>query len=307
MALGMMVILMNYKLFRFVYSKGNAPTTQARDIRELQLAVEEMRRALAAQTTLPVSQPPIVPQAPQVSQAHQAPPAHHIFPTVPVIEQFCRYWPPTIDDGNDPLAADEWLRTIEKFFRYIACPENQKALRDYKESEFLYLVQGDMEITEYKQKLEELSRYAPYLVSTELMKARRYERGLRSEVRQIVSSHALPTFRAVVKMAQTVTFSGLKVKVQEQQNDSGKRNWQDQNRNQNSGQFKRQNQSPVRVSQAIPFLSALSVRKITVVIATLARTSAIGTENQDTMCRNVVQSQQSLIIKRTKEKLESSP
>ncbi|KAL2453402.1 Pepsin-retropepsin like protein [Abeliophyllum distichum] len=51
------------------------------------------------------------------------------------------------------------------------------------------------------------------------MKARRYERGLRSEVRHIVSSHALPTFRVVVKMAQTMTFSGLKVKVHGQQND----------------------------------------------------------------------------------------
>ncbi|KAL2497777.1 reverse transcriptase [Abeliophyllum distichum] len=47
-------------------------------------------------------------------------------------------------------------------------------------------------------------------------------------------------------MAQTVTFSGLKVKVQGQQNNSGKRNWQDENRNQKSGQFKRQNQGPIR-------------------------------------------------------------
>ncbi|KAL2461738.1 Pepsin-retropepsin like protein [Abeliophyllum distichum] len=71
-----------------------------------------------------------------------------------------------------------------------------------------------MEITEYERKFEELSRYATYLGSG--------------------------------KMAQTVTFSGLNVKVQEQQYDSGKRNWQNQNRNQISGQFKRQNQGPIR-------------------------------------------------------------
>ncbi|KAL2486316.1 RNA-directed DNA polymerase [Abeliophyllum distichum] len=82
-----------------------------------------------------------------------------------------------------------------------------------------------MELTEYERKFEERSCYAPYLVSTELMKARHYERWLRSAVRQIVSFHALPTFKAVVKMAQTVPFSGLKVKVQGQQNDSGKKNW----------------------------------------------------------------------------------
>ncbi|KAL2531593.1 Uncharacterized protein Adt_04944 [Abeliophyllum distichum] len=99
-----------------------APTTQARAIRDLQLAVEEMRRALAAQMAPPVPQPPMAPRAPQVSPMHQVPPAHHAAPTVPVIEQFRRYRPPTFDGGNDLLAAEEWLRTIEKIFRHIAPP-----------------------------------------------------------------------------------------------------------------------------------------------------------------------------------------
>ncbi|KAL2455868.1 CCHC-type domain-containing protein [Abeliophyllum distichum] len=142
------------------------------------------------------------------------------------------------DEQNNLSWAQFKVELTKKYF--------PQALQDYKESEFLYLVQGEMEITEYERKFEELSRYATYLVSIELMKARCFERGLRPEVRQIVSSHTLPTFRAVVKMAQTVTFSGLNVKVQEQQYDSGKRNWQNQNRNQISGQFKRQNQGPIR-------------------------------------------------------------
>ncbi|KAL2497668.1 Uncharacterized protein Adt_23218 [Abeliophyllum distichum] len=101
-----------------------APTMQARAIRDLQLAVEEMRRALATQTAHPMPQPPMAPRAPQVLQTHQVPPAHHTVPALPVIEQFCRYTPPTFDGGNDPLAAEEWLRTIEKIFWHINCPKN---------------------------------------------------------------------------------------------------------------------------------------------------------------------------------------
>ncbi|KAL2486852.1 Uncharacterized protein Adt_31608 [Abeliophyllum distichum] len=105
-----------------------APTTQARTITDLQLAVEEMRRALTAQTAPQVPQPPMAPWALQVPQAHQVPPAHHAVPTMLVIEQFCHYLPPTFDGGNDPLAAEEWLWTIEKKFWLIACPKNQKVL-----------------------------------------------------------------------------------------------------------------------------------------------------------------------------------
>ncbi|XP_022874312.1 uncharacterized protein LOC111393154 [Olea europaea var. sylvestris] len=121
------------------------------------------------------------------------------------------------------------MELTEKFF--------PQALRDYKEAEFLRLVQGDMEIFEYESKFEELSRYASHLVSTELMKAKRYERGLYPEIRQIVSSHDLTTFQEVVKKAQIVTYSEMKLIIQGQRNDFGKRKWQDKNKN--SGQFKK--------------------------------------------------------------------
>ncbi|XP_022847556.1 uncharacterized protein LOC111370081 [Olea europaea var. sylvestris] len=122
------------------------------------------------------------------------------------------------------------MELTEKFF--------PQALRDYKEAEFLRLVQGDMEISEYESKFKELSQYAPHLVSTELMKAKHYKRGLRPEIKQIVSSHDLTTFQAVVKKAQIVTYSGVKLINQGQRNDFGKRKWQDKNKN--SGQFKKQ-------------------------------------------------------------------
>ncbi|XP_022859255.1 uncharacterized protein LOC111380025 [Olea europaea var. sylvestris] len=68
------------------------------------------------------------------------------------------------------------MELIEKFF--------PQAMRDHKETEFLRLVQRDMELFEYESKFDELSRYAPHLVSTEFMKAKRYERGLHPEIRK---------------------------------------------------------------------------------------------------------------------------
>ncbi|KAL2518100.1 Pepsin-retropepsin like protein [Abeliophyllum distichum] len=98
-----------------------------------------------------------------------------------------------------------------------------------------------MEITDYEQKFEDLSSYAPYLVGTELMKARHYEKGLRPEVKQIVTSHALLYFRVVVEMAQIISFLGSKFK---NNRTTQKKNWQDKNRNRSSVQFKRKNQGP---------------------------------------------------------------
>ncbi|XP_022876994.1 uncharacterized protein LOC111395238 [Olea europaea var. sylvestris] len=86
-----------------------------------------------------------------------------------------------------------------------------QALQDYKEAEFLRLVQGDMKISDYESKFEKLSRHAPYLVSTELMKAKYYERGLRPEIRQIVCSQDLTTFEVVVKKDQIVTYPRVKL------------------------------------------------------------------------------------------------
>lgn len=49
-----------------------------------------------------------------------------------------------------------------------------------KKKEFTNLEQGDMYVDEYGTKLEELSRYAPYLVSTEELKVKQFVDGLRA-------------------------------------------------------------------------------------------------------------------------------
>ncbi|XP_022853310.1 uncharacterized protein LOC111374805 [Olea europaea var. sylvestris] len=186
---------------------------RARTIIELRREIDELKRALAAQAAPPA--PPIPPVPP-------VPLAYPHIPSILMVEQFRIYRHSTFDGGKDPLAAEEWLSAIEKIF----C------------TSLVQKIKRDMEIFEYESKFEELSRYAPHLVSTELMKAKCYERGLHPEIRQIVSSNDLTTFQAVVKKAQIVTYSGVKLINQGQRNDFGKRKLEDKNKN--SRQFKKQ-------------------------------------------------------------------
>jgi hypothetical protein len=43
-----------------------------------------------------------------------------------VVEQFRRYKPPTFNGREGPLAAEEWLRALERIFKHIACSDTQK-------------------------------------------------------------------------------------------------------------------------------------------------------------------------------------
>lgn len=43
-----------------------------------------------------------------------------------VVEQFHRYKPPTFNGRATPLAAEEWLRALERIFKYIACLDTRK-------------------------------------------------------------------------------------------------------------------------------------------------------------------------------------
>jgi hypothetical protein len=57
-----------------------------------------------------------------------------------------------------------------------------QTIRQAKAQEFTDLVQGSMTVEEYVAKFIELSQFAPYLVSTEELKARKLERGLQPRI-----------------------------------------------------------------------------------------------------------------------------
>ena len=75
-----------------------------------------------------------------------------------------------------------WPRFL-KVFNDEYFPE---MVQDQKVQEFLNLKQGNTTVVEYNAKFIELSRYAPHIVSMESCKARRFEAGLRWNIRNKV-------------------------------------------------------------------------------------------------------------------------
>lgn len=71
-----------------------------------------------------------------------------------------------------------------------------------KEVECMQLTQGSMSLMEYEQKFKELSRFAPHLIDTEERKALVFERGLRLDLKRIVSIFKLKTYSAMLQKAQ---------------------------------------------------------------------------------------------------------
>ncbi|XP_058202882.1 uncharacterized protein LOC131317341 [Rhododendron vialii] len=106
----------------------------------------------------------------------------------------CYWW--------DPMEATHAIATMtfaefETLFldKYFPTP-----LPLAKEQEFLNLKQGTMTVTQYAAKFEELSRYALVTIATEDKKARRFEWGL-TTARRVVVSQAFPTYAGAVKCA----------------------------------------------------------------------------------------------------------
>ena len=108
-----------------------------------------------------------------------------------------RWWKTIRRQGSadQPLSWEFFRQEFLK--RYF--PES---LRDAKAQEFVELTQGSMTVAQYETRFEELSYFAPGLVTTEIERARRFEQGLRPNIRMGVRTHRLPTYREVVNLAK---------------------------------------------------------------------------------------------------------
>ena len=85
---------------------------------------------------------------------------------------------------------------FEKLFLEKYFPDT---VREQLDVEFQLLEQGSMTATEYEAKFDELSRFAAPM--TELAKARKFERGLNSNIRSGVVSHRHKTVALVLESA----------------------------------------------------------------------------------------------------------
>jgi hypothetical protein len=74
-------------------------------------------------------------------------------------------------------------------------------MQEAKAWEFLDLVQGEMSMIEYAAKFLQLSRFGLYLIPTEEKKAKKFERGLNSRIRTMMSCFDIRDFSQLVDKA----------------------------------------------------------------------------------------------------------
>ncbi|GFZ21098.1 hypothetical protein Acr_29g0002600 [Actinidia rufa] len=136
---------------------------------------------------------------------------------VAIVKQFLKLKPATFSGEMDPVKANEWLLEMEKNFRLLMCGEQQKsgdrlipvdwekyvprALQNAKCAEFEHLKQTGKTITDYEAAFTNLAEYAPHLVAIDEMRARRFEDGLRYEIKRVIRPLVLPTYADVLDRA----------------------------------------------------------------------------------------------------------
>ncbi|KAL8121318.1 hypothetical protein AgCh_018159 [Apium graveolens] len=102
-------------------------------------------------------------------------------------------------EGEYPVP---WARFTELFLEkyFPDCVNNQM------EIEFLEPKQGDGGVAEYEAKFTELARFVPDYVCSEAQKARRFQQGLKPEIRSGVVALQLKTYPSVVQAALVIEF-----------------------------------------------------------------------------------------------------
>ncbi|OVA05649.1 hypothetical protein BVC80_7957g6 [Macleaya cordata] len=108
-------------------------------------------------------------------------------------------WWDNIRETHD-VTSMTWVEFEALFFEQYFLETN----REKKSIEFAELIQGDMSVTQYEKKFRELSRYGPHLVSSEVLKVRKFERGLKPGIRGKTVSLCHQTYARVVHTARVI-------------------------------------------------------------------------------------------------------
>ncbi|XP_043687612.1 uncharacterized protein LOC122638830 [Telopea speciosissima] len=106
--------------------------------------------------------------------------------------------------------ADLWWQTTKRVLEGVTWAQFLELFREKyfpitvqraKAAEFIKLQQGSMTVIEYEKKFEELSRYAPHLVATDVDKVRLFESGLNDGIQRMVTALELNTYAEAVRRA----------------------------------------------------------------------------------------------------------
>ena len=95
--------------------------------------------------------------------------------------------------------------------------------RTINEWEFLYLKQGEMSVMEYMAKFNELSRFSPNQVATEVMRMDHFEQGLRGEVKQIIAGYTYDNFQEINQKAVKIACIMNKTEIENREKDQVKK------------------------------------------------------------------------------------
>ena len=77
-----------------------------------------------------------------------------------------------------------------------------RAIQNAKRLEFEKLKQGsNMSVADYEAEFTNLAEYAPHLLITEDMKARKFEEGLKFKIRKVIRPLQMPTYADVLDRA----------------------------------------------------------------------------------------------------------
>ena len=125
-----------------------------------------------------------------------------------------------------------------------------RAMQNAKRMEFENLKQrGLTTVADYQTDFTNLAVYAPYLVANDEMKARKFEEGLKHEIRKIVSPFQLPTYTEVLDRA--ILEESRKFNERKRNLGKGSQNFAKKPRYNNQGNNQRNNQR-VRNDQRRP-------------------------------------------------------
>ncbi|XP_052725433.1 uncharacterized protein LOC128194284 [Vigna angularis] len=110
-----------------------------------------------------------------------------------------------------------WEMFRDKFYEEYF-PDN---IRFAKEVEFLQLVQGGMSVSEYTNKFKHLVRFNTMATSGE-WQCRKFENGLRSDLKVLISSLCIRTFPALVERAKVLEKNMTEAERQKKQQQGSK-------------------------------------------------------------------------------------
>ncbi|EYU31709.1 hypothetical protein MIMGU_mgv1a024293mg, partial [Erythranthe guttata] len=93
---------------------------------------------------------------------------------------------------------------FETFSRVFLDRYFPETTRDTFRQQFMDLIQGNMSVAHYEAKFTSLARFANELVSTEELRCKRFERGLKISIRERLAALRIRTYSDIVDTAATV-------------------------------------------------------------------------------------------------------